>query len=456
MATSLRGRFAVATVVLVGLQLAGAVAAGWSGVRVARVVEREEALATEREALLAFGDAVREQYVHQAHTFIEGGPGHLDHYAPAALAAESALARVEALGIPLAEALRPTYTRFDRNFRDGVVPLASRGEMDRPMAAGMHASAERLSSAVEDTLDAVLVALDARQSALQREARATTRQAWQATVAFSIGSVGVLILVTRALANAVLAPLAQLQDAARRFGAGDPTARAQVPEDVELRTVTEAFNHMVRQVSAAEERRVRTERLAALGEMSGAVAHELLNPLTTILGTTEDPVVREEATHARRVVEGLLGFARPGPEAAAEVDMSAAVASAADRLALVADTRDVSITVSVSPPPSPLLAPPTAVRQVLDNLLRNAIEASPDGGVVEIVLSDDRVELRDRGAGVPPAVRARLYEPFVTGRRDGTGLGLAICQRIVTALGGALAHADRDGGGTVATWRFRA
>jgi signal transduction histidine kinase len=115
------------------------------------------------------------------------------------------------------------------------------------------------------------------------------------------------------------------------------------------------------------------------------------------------------------------------------------------------------VTLAVTAAPAVrLVAPPTAVRQVLDNLVRNAIEASPAGGTVEVGLSPDRVEVRDRGAGVPAAVRARLYEPFVTGRRDGTGLGLAICQRVAVALGGALTHADRDGGGTVATWRLHA
>ncbi|MDP2314297.1 MAG: ATP-binding protein [Pseudomonadota bacterium] len=454
---SLRGRFAVATAVLVGFQLAGALAAGWSGARVARVVEREGAVAAERDAVLAFGDAVREQYVHQAHTFIEGGPGHLDHYAPAAAAAEAALVRVEALALPGGDALRPAYTRFDGNFRDGVIPLASRNELDRAMAGGMHASSERLAAGVTTVTTELLGALDARQSALQEQARAATESAWWATVVFAIGSILVLVVVTRALAYAVLAPLARLQDAATRFGAGDAAARADVPRDVELRTVTEAFNRMVEQVSAAEERRVRTERLAALGEMSGAVAHELLNPLTTILGTTDDPTVREEAGHARRVVEGLLGFARPGREASAEVDLPAALAAAADRLALVADARDVSIVVSVPPTaPLPLAAPPTAVRQVLDNLLRNAIEASPAGATVALSLGEGVVEVADRGAGIPPAVRARLYEPFVTGRRDGTGLGLAVCQRVVTALGGALTHVDREGGGTVATWRLHA
>lgn len=452
---SLRGRFAVATAILVVFQLAGATAAGWSARRVADVVAREQALAAERERVLAFGDAVREQYVHQAHTFIEGGPGHLDHYAPAAAAAEAALADVEALALPDAEGLRALYAPFDATFRDGVIPVAVRGDLDRPMAAGMHATTEGLARAVESKVADILTNLAARQTALQAEARAATDQASVAILVFAVASVGVLVIVTRALAGAVLGPLSALGDAAERFGAGDTSARAPVPADRELSAVALTFNRMVGRVTAAEDRRVRTERLAALGEMSGAVAHELLNPLTTILGATPDPAVRAEAAHARRVVEGLLGFARPGREAPEDVELGAAAAAAADRLALVADARDVTIRVD-APVATRLHAPPSAVRQVLDNLVRNAVEASPPGAEVELAVLPDRVEVRDRGAGVPPSVRPRLYEPFATGRPDGTGLGLAVCQRITTAYGGALAHVDRDGGGTVATWRLRA
>lgn len=451
---SLRGRFAVTTAVLVVFQLAGVAAAGWSGLRVADVAAREQALAKDRDTVLAFGDAVREQYVHQAHTFIEGGPAHLDHYGHSVTAAEAALARVEALSLPGVDGLRALYTPFDRHFRDEVIPAAARGELDRPAAAKSHAAVERLAHAVNHAVDDLLTTLDARQAALQAEARTAARHAGIAVLVFAVASVGVLVLVTRALANAVLGPLARLGDAAERFGAGDTAARAPVPADRELRTVAEAFNRMVERVTAAEERRVRTERLAALGEMSGAVAHELLNPLTTILASADDPVVRDEAAHARRVVEGLLGFARPGREAADTVDLAAVVQASADRFVMVADARDVTLHVAVAP--GTLVAPPSAVRQVLDNLVRNAVEAAPPGSDVDVALLADRVEVRDRGPGVPAALRARLYEPFVTGRPDGTGLGLAVCQRIVTALGGALAHTDREGGGTVATWRFRA
>jgi signal transduction histidine kinase len=90
---------------------------------------------------------------------------------------------------------------------------------------------------------------------------------------------------------------------------------------------------------------------------------------------------------------------------------------------------------------------------VLDNLLRNAIFASPPAGAVEVEIgSGPRLRVLDRGTGIPASLRPRLYEPFASGRPDGTGLGLAVCARIVRAYGGSLSHEDRAGGGTIAIW----
>jgi signal transduction histidine kinase len=101
-----------------------------------------------------------------------------------------------------------------------------------------------------------------------------------------------------------------------------------------------------------------------------------------------------------------------------------------------------------------IAASPSGVRQVLDNLIRNAVEHAPPGSRVEVVLTSGAVEILDAGPGLPDAVRARLYQPFVTGRPGGTGLGLVIAQRIAAAGGGRIEHRDREGGGTVARWVF--
>lgn len=421
---------------------------------------REQRIADWRVAVTVLGSAVREQYVHQAHTYVEGGGGHLAHGGDTERLAEEALARVQ--GLPLAEPERAIVDGIARDqllvvafFREEVAPEALAGRLDRTRATELHATTEALTARVTDGVGRLLARLDALQAAERASASLATTRAWQATLGLTVGGIGLVLLVARGLARAVLAPAEALKVAARRLVAGE-----RPPE--ELGEIALAMDELVRRLHEAEEKRVRSERLEALGEMSAAVAHELLNPLAVILGDLalrDDPSlgsVREEALHARRVVEGLLGFARPGAEAPVEVDLPALAQAAVDRLAMKADARGVALVIRALPGGVRPTASPSAVRQVLDNLVGNAVLASPAGVTVEVEAGARRVSVLDRGAGLPPEVRARLYEPFVTGREGGTGLGLAVCHRISRAVGATLVHADRDGGGTVASWSFDA
>jgi signal transduction histidine kinase len=266
----------------------------------------------------------------------------------------------------------------------------------------------------------------------------------------------VTLFIARNLANAVLAPVDAIRTAATGWQPGARPADAD-----ELGEIALAFDAIVRKLGEAEEQRLASARLVALGEMSAAVAHELMNPLAVIIGQVRslEPEIggpiRAEAEHARRIVDGLLGFARPNEEAETRVDVGAVAGSAVDRATVRGDPRQVDVRL-VHTEPAVITASPSAVRQILDNLLNNAIDASPEGGVVEVEVHADpiRVEVRDRGAGIPPEVRARLYQPFVTGRAAGTGLGLAVSQRIARALASEVSHRDRRGGGTTAIWTF--
>lgn len=456
---SLRGRIYAASGMLIGLQVAGTVLgfASWEEVR--RACAAEETIATQREALLRVGAATREVYVHEAHTLIERGPGHLDHLAEVQHEVGERLAALNVLELPasteVAE-IQAAVAAENAWFAADVVPRANAGGIDQVEAVRLHAEAERQAMDVETRIAALATKLDAAQAHERATITAATQRAWVAVAVLTLGGLLVGVLVARRLAAAILVPVQGLRTAAAAFGAGRTDALAPEADD-ELGELGRGFNRMVAQVRTAERRQVEVERLAALGQMSGAVAHELMNPLAVILA---DPAMRgadvaasrAEAEHARRVVQGLLGFARPGEEPAEPVDLAVAAQATAARLLPTADMRDIRISVDAEAGVS-TVASPSAVRQVFDNLVRNAIDASPDGGDVEIVVrAGPLVEVRDRGAGIPVAVKAKLYQPFVTGRPDGTGLGLAVCQRIARAHGGDLHHRDREDGGTVASW----
>lgn len=460
---SLRRRFVLATgalfvsqLVTSGLALGSWQTALWS-------VDRQQALAETRVEVAGLGSAVREQYVHQAHTYIEGGPGHLHHGGEAAKAVRDRLDHLDHMGLPdedraLLGVVRKNQGALESWFDDRVAPLAEAGALDRHRAADLHAETERLTGETTASVDALLARLDAASAAEQDRSGTATTLAGAATLGVAAFGLVMVLFIGRSLANAVLAPVDAIRAAASAWKPGAPAHEAD-----ELGELADAFDAIVARLGEAEAQRLDSARLVALGEMSAVVAHELMNPLAVILGHLSRlegdgvAVVRAEAEHARNIVTGLLGFARPIEQEATLVDVVAAVGEAIDRAVFAADARGITVHL-VKSHPTTLHASPSGVRQILDNLLSNAIEASPDNAVIDVAIGEGpcRVEVRDRGEGIPPAVRKRMYEPFVTGKARGTGLGLAVCQRIARSCGTVLTHTDRPDGGIVATWTLEA
>jgi signal transduction histidine kinase len=218
------------------------------------------------------------------------------------------------------------------------------------------------------------------------------------------------------------------------------------------------------------------ESLAHLGELAAGVAHELRNGLATLIGYVElmerapdagqaaelQAEVRRETEQLRRVVDDFLTFARPGTARLEPVDLTALARRALADPAL----EEVDLELAVGPDRVPILLAGDAhlLERALRNLLYNAVEAEQrGGGAVRGVRLAGRWEhggfelvVADRGPGLAPEVRERLFRPFTTTRRDGVGLGLALAHRIVTLHGGTLRVEDRPAGGTVARMAFPA
>ena len=203
-------------------------------------------------------------------------------------------------------------------------------------------------------------------------------------------------------------------------------------------------------------------RLASLGEMAGVIAHEIRNPLASMKGhaqllaerlAAETPehdkaqrLVRE-AIRLEELTSDLLGFIRSKQLDRSAADPRSVLAEAAEE---VAPDR---ITVDAEGAPRSWSLDPVLMKQVLINLLQNAIQASPDSARAEASVTEERgalvFEVRDRGEGIPPAERERIFEPFYTSRLHGTGLGLAVARRIVALHGGEIATRNHADGGAV-------
>lgn len=215
-------------------------------------------------------------------------------------------------------------------------------------------------------------------------------------------------------------------------------------------------------VARTEEALAEQRHLAALGEMAAVLAHEIRNPLAIAKGhaqlLAEQPsggdqtrawadLIVENATRLENLTSQLLDFAKSGalqrePVAPSTLLEEAARAVAPDR-----------ITIDAAGAPEEWSIDPERMRQVLINLLDNAIQASPAAARVEAAVfeSGGRLvfEVRDRGSGVPPEERKRIFAPFYTTRIRGTGLGLAVASRIVALHGGLLSVFDHPDGGAI-------
>ncbi len=227
-----------------------------------------------------------------------------------------------------------------------------------------------------------------------------------------------------------------------------------------------AWSRSAARLAAIERKAAREQRLVALGSMSSVMAHELRNPLASLKGhaqlLVEDLDEPKKKAKAERVVreaerlEGLttslLDFVRDGPIERAPVTPADLVARSLEHLA--ADRVDVDLNAA----PERLFVDEARLSRALHNIVDNALQATKEGEHVDVRVVRDAadvvVEVRDRGAGIPPGSEAQIFEPFHTTRTRGTGLGLAVARRIAEQHGGSLTGENHPDGGALFRLRF--
>ncbi len=275
---------------------------------------------------------------------------------------------------------------------------------------------------------------------------------------------GAVLLLVILFLRSLLNPFERLLAQARKLG------EASREEEDEGSFLVRLFTDLTEVRLKDREARL-AEGLAQLGEMAAGVAHELRNSLATISGylslaarrpdevTLHDYLaeIRRETGHLNRVVEDFLAFARPGTARLEPVDLEALVRRAAANPSL----DGAHIEIAAGEPLPRLAGDPQLLERAVRNLLTNAVEAERGAGLepagAEVLLSHTarglELAISDRGPGLPPEVRARLFQPFASGRPGGVGLGLALSHRIITLHGGQLTISKRPGGGTrVVVW----
>jgi signal transduction histidine kinase len=351
------------------------------------------------------------------------------------------------------------------------------------------------------------------------------RQEGQLAKDIGVGAVIITSLVFLGLIRIkVHRPIRELLGAMRRAERGQLTSKAPLIGPADIQEVAYQFNHLLDQVRdalAAKERllgeiqgfnqtlvhtvaetkeelhranlllveaRIQTERaskLAALGELSAVVAHELGNPLNAIGGhlqllqkgiDSQDSlrhvaIIRSEITRMVSIIQHILQSTRMEIRPPVPVDLNLVVQEVHRLIAPSLSGRGITWKPDLAPSLRAVAGDHQALHGVIFNLATNAIQAMPDGGELHIATSPVveggdgqplmfhgscpragavRLTLRDSGCGIAPEHLSRIFEPFFTTRHQegGTGLGLAICQRVILSWGGRIGAESTVGQGT--------
>jgi signal transduction histidine kinase len=285
-------------------------------------------------------------------------------------------------------------------------------------------------------------------------------------------------------------PISRLAAKARRVGTGDLTGPLELRQRDELGELAAEINLMCERLAdeqkareAATEQLRHADRLTTVGKLASGLAHELGTPLNVVAGRARlirdhevegndavdsARIVAEQADRMTALIRQLLDFARPRPLTKASVNVASMATRACELVATIARKANVTLV----PPADENLrveADEAQLHQVLTNLVVNAIQATPDGGSVDIVTRVVEqaappyvgeqaprwlaIEIRDHGIGMDDATRARIFEPFFTTKQvgEGTGLGLSVTWGIVREHGGWIDVHSSPGEGSTFT-----
>jgi two-component system, NtrC family, nitrogen regulation sensor histidine kinase NtrY len=298
-------------------------------------------------------------------------------------------------------------------------------------------------------------------------------------VLFSIPILLLAILVSFVLSEDIIRPIVHLEDATRRVADGDFSFRLLARRNDELAALVGSFNRMIGELETSRRKLVHAEKVETWKEIAQRLAHEIRNPLTPIklaaqriLRKAETTAPRElkdvlepavnaivkEVDNLNKLLVGFREFTRLPDFHPAPVDVRGLI----DEVVSVYRnlSQNVSFECHYAAQSHALMADKDQLHQALANLVKNAIQAMPQGGKVvvatDLVTKDQseylRVRIQDNGEGMDGEARAKAFQPYFTTKREGSGLGLPIVERIIFDHNGRIWFETEKGRGTTFTF----
>ncbi|MBI3241888.1 MAG: HAMP domain-containing protein [Chloroflexi bacterium] len=319
------------------------------------------------------------------------------------------------------------------------------------------------------------------------------------SVLFALGTVGVIV-VGYLLAQTIVRPIMRLRAVSQAVAAGDLQQNVGLQQSDEIGELATAFDVMTlklrertaeaarlyaetvhrnkalaqanAKLQAAQQQLVQSEKLAAIGQLTAGIVHDVKNPLAVVIGMADelrdDPkldketrqhlsTIRDNAWRASTIISDLLKFARQSTPEMKLQDIGATITTALRLTDYLARKGGVTVVKDIPPQPVLMNYDATQIEQVLINLIQNAIQAMPKGGHLRVNLSPAKdaaaIAVQDTGVGIPQKNLIRIFDPFFTTKPagEGTGLGLSVSYGIISRHGGRIDVASTPGKGTTFT-----
>lgn len=248
----------------------------------------------------------------------------------------------------------------------------------------------------------------------------------------------------------------------------DRTRRVRVV-NMELQEANRQLVGTIAQLQATQSQLIQSDKLAAIGQLTSGIVHELSNPLVGVIGQARSLLSHVEDEHplrkdlqfivkaskrCREISDGLLSFARRDRTEMGDVDLNEVIQEALGIFRWQAKVDRIEVKPFLTPRLPRVRCSRNQIQQVILNILMNAGNATEGGGEIRVGSKPSNgfveITVKDDGVGMPPEVQSQIFEPFFTtkGKGKGTGLGLPICQSIIEKLGGEIRVTSQEGMGT--------
>jgi signal transduction histidine kinase len=297
------------------------------------------------------------------------------------------------------------------------------------------------------------------------------------------------IVINHKLAESIVRPIQDLERVTKKVSRGDFSEAIEVKGSDEIASLAQAYNRMeqkldqamtaldeiIKQLQEKQSQLVEAEKLASIGKLAAGIAHEINNPLTSVLTFSnlmlescppDDPrhnrlkMMVKETERARTIIRQLLNFGRESVLKPEKIDINQPVTEIADSLVAQEAFKGIELRRELATDLPIVHADPAQLGQVVLNLLLNAIHAITPPGTITIATRKNgsfiEILFRDTGKGIAPDHLNRIFDPFFTTKHasKGTGLGLAVSYGIIQKHGGEITVESEVGKGTAFTVRM--